>query len=35
MIIVKGIVLTKTSFEKHIYALGGNEETVRLSDINL
>lgn len=29
------IVLNKTKFGRHVYALGGNEETVRLSGINV
>ncbi|MTI61060.1 MAG: ABC transporter permease [Firmicutes bacterium] len=29
------IILNKTRFGRHVYALGGNEETVRLSGINI
>ena len=32
---VAGIVLTKTKFGRHVYALGGNEETVRLAGISV
>ncbi|QTL98179.1 ribose ABC transporter permease [Iocasia frigidifontis] len=29
------VILNKTRFGRHVYALGGNEETVRLSGINI
>jgi ribose transport system permease protein len=35
IVIFSGIVLTKSKFGRHVYALGGNEETVRLSGINV
>lgn len=32
---VAGILLTRTKFGRHVYALGGNEETVRLAGISV
>lgn len=34
-VIIFHIVLTRTTFGRHVYAIGGNEETARLSGVNV